>query len=44
MTNEQKNVPKLRFPEFKGEWTNEKVSAFLKESKIKGHKGNNAKN
>ncbi|MEB7366710.1 restriction endonuclease subunit S [Staphylococcus borealis] len=40
---EHTNTPELRFPEFSDEWSNEKVNTFLKESKIKGHKGNNAK-
>ncbi|MDW4125206.1 restriction endonuclease subunit S [Staphylococcus saprophyticus] len=43
MTNETKNVPELRFPEFDGEWEENKINKFLKESIIVGSKGNKAK-
>lgn len=40
---EHTNTPELRFPEFREEWNIEQVSDFLIESKIVGHKGNQAK-
>ncbi|MGO1820122.1 MAG: restriction endonuclease subunit S [Senegalia sp. (in: firmicutes)] len=43
MTNQEKNVPELRFPEFDGEWEENKINKFLKESIIVGSKGNKAK-
>lgn len=38
-------VPELRFPEFRnaGGWSQGKISQFLTESKVKGHKGNVAR-
>ena len=39
----EENVPKLRFPEFEGEWEEHKISDFLSESKIIGHNGKEAK-
>lgn len=35
MTNEVKNVPEIRFPEFSGEWEENKLNNYLKTSKIK---------
>ena len=35
--------PKLRFPEFQGEWREKKIGDFLTESCIQGSKGNVAK-
>lgn len=43
MTDEQKKVPELRFPEFSGEWEEKKIKDFLTESKIEGSKGNKVK-
>lgn len=40
---EHTNTPELRFPEFREEWNIEQLSDFLIESKIVGHKGNQAK-
>lgn len=40
---QKRNVPELRFPEFEGEWELNTISHFLKESRIKGHKGGQAK-
>lgn len=39
----EQNTPELRFPEFKGEWKSNTISDFVKESKIKGNKGGDAK-
>ena len=39
----KRNVPKLRFKEFNDEWEEKKLDNFLKESRIPGSSGSNAK-